>query len=304
MSNCAECGAVLGIGRYCTNCGARADASAPQSPPQSPPPSPLPPAPLPGTGSRYPLYADEAVAAPPTADRAQRQDRRGGPPWLVLMLVVLLLAGIVGAWLVLRGDGDEQVAGGDPSSTPTTGPTTEPATGPTDAGRASPVTPDGRPRDLTKDVEVDAPRPAPAGQDFAGRRVSYPAGNLFDGQAQTAYRVTGDASGKVLTFTLPEARAVAMVGLVNGYAKTDRDRASGNEIDWYPRQHRITKVAWVFDDGTRIVQSLRMTRRMQKLSVSVETRTVEMHVLETRAPGDIPRARNATSISEVTLQGS
>jgi len=298
MSNCAECGAVLGIGRYCTNCGARADAA------RSTPPPPSPPMPLPGTGSRYPLYADEAVAAPPTATGSHRQDRGGGPPWLVLLLVGLLLVGILSTWLVLRGDGEKQVAGGDASSAPTTGP----ATGPTDAGSASPEeppsTPDGRPRDLTKDVEVEAPRPAPAGQDFAGRRVTYPAGNLFDGEAETAYRVTGDASGRVLTFTLPEARTVAMVGLVNGYAKTDRDRASGNRVDWYPRQHRITKVAWVFDDGTRIVQSLRLTRQMQKLSVSVETRTVEMHVLETRAPGDIPRARNATSISEVTLQGS
>lgn len=339
MSNCASCGATLGLGRYCTNCGARADqpARGPEESPAEqtverrvaagpggdptataerpavpgpvradsppPPPPPLPPPPLSGGSSRYPLYADE-VGAPPAAPAAgvvppiltptHRQERRGGgAPWLVVLLVgVLLLMALVG-WLLLRGDGDEGTAGTAPAPTPTEG------TSDTGGASSEPTTTaTGPSEDLTGDVEVEAPRPAPPGRDLAGNRVTYPTSNMFDGRSETAYRMQGNASGEVLTFTLPEARTVTMVGLINGYAKTD------GGVDWYPRQHRITRVAWVFDDGTRVEQDLKLTKEIQQLAVSVETQTVELHILETRGPGGISRARNATSISELTLQGS
>lgn len=271
MSNCAACGAVLGIGRYCTNCGARVDAPV-----------------------------TTAVTPWPGPERHAPDHRRGGPPWRVL-LVGLLVAGVVGAWLVLGGD--EPPAGGDPAASSAAASS---AAGATDAGGdSSPPAAGtgGQAQDLTQQVGVEAPRHARPGRDFAGRRVTYPPGNMVDGRQETAYRVDGDAAGEVLTFTLPERRTVTMVGLVNGYAKTDRDRA-GNQVDWYPRQHRISEVAWVFDDGSRFVQSLGMTREPQRLSVSVETRTIELHILSTRGPGDIDRARDATSISEVMVQGA
>lgn len=338
MSNCARCGAQLGLGRYCTNCGARADGPA-RSPQETsaeltverpaisdptataerpavpgragasaPPP---PPPPMPTTGSRYPLYADEAPPAPGAAPApppppppppyvppllstgSHRQDRRGGVPWLVLLPAAVLVVMILVGWLLLRGEDDTEVSGSAARPTSTAG---SAATGSASPDPAAKVT--GPPRNLTRGVEVDAPRPARPGVDLAGNRVTYPVSNMFDRRSETAYRVDGDAAGEVLTFTLPESRTVTMVGLVNGYAKTD------GGVDWYPRQHRITRVAWVFDDGTRVEQDLRLTRQMQQLAVAVETQTVELHILETRPPGRISRARNATSISEVTLQGS
>lgn len=286
MSNCARCGAQLGLGRYCINCGARASTDA------SPPPPPPPP-PMPGTGSRYPLFADEVAAPAAVTTHPHRRDRRTGVPWLALLLAGALVATGLTGWLLLRGEDDREVGGADPVATP--------AAGSTATGSASPepsATAAGPPRDLARQVKVQAPRPAPAGVDLSGNRVTYPVSHMFDRRSETAYRVNGDATGTVLTFTLPRPHTVTMVGLINGYAKTD------GGTDWYPRQHRITRVAWVFDDGTRVEQDLKLTREMQQLAVAVETRTVELHILRTRAPGTISRARNATSISEVTLQGS
>src|SRR3712207_7401978 len=57
-------------------------------------------------------------------------------------------------------------------------------------------------------------------------------GHMLDADPATAWRMNGDGSGAVLTFTLDTKRPVSALGLVNGYAKTDpatgadRDRKS------------------------------------------------------------------------------
>ncbi len=77
--------------------------------------------------------------------------------------------------------------------------------------------------------------------------MSYAPGNVLDDLLATAWLCKGSGVGQRLTITLARTSDVVRVGLVPGYAKSDR----------YPQNNRITRVAWVFDDGTRVVQSLR-----------------------------------------------
>src|SRR3954452_3725413 len=85
MSSCTSCGHQLGVGRFCTNCGAPVDSSTPDSTPVSTPvtdgdwrtdtaerhppvatdPRTPPSAVAPPPPPRYPLYADEVVGYTP-----------------------------------------------------------------------------------------------------------------------------------------------------------------------------------------------------------------------------------------------
>jgi hypothetical protein len=120
--------------------------------------------------------------------------------------------------------------------------------------------------------------------------VSYAPRNVLDGVAATAWLCRGSAVGERLTITLATASDVVGVGILPGYAKTDR----------YPRNNRVTKVAWVFDDGTRVVQSLgdsRTDRSLRTLRIEpVRTRTVVLEILAL-ARG----AKNNTAISAIRL---
>ena len=131
---------------------------------------------------------------------------------------------------------------------------------------------------------------APAARDARGRRVSYAPRNVLDGVAATAWLCRGSAVGQRLTITLPVTADVVRVGVVPGYAKTDR----------YPRNNRVTTVAWVFDDGTRVVQPLgdsRTDRSLRTLRIEpVRTRTVVLEIL-TLTRG----ANNNTAISAIRL---
>jgi hypothetical protein len=103
--------------------------------------------------------------------------------------------------------------------------------------------------------------------------VSYAPGNVLDNLLATAWLCTGSGVGQRLTITLTTTSDVVRVGLVPGYAKSDR----------YPQNNRITRVAWVFDDGTRVVQSLRDSRTNRSLRTlriePVRTRTVVLQIL-------------------------
>jgi hypothetical protein len=90
--------------------------------------------------------------------------------------------------------------------------------------------------------------------------------------------------------------AVAEVGLVPGYAKTDA--ASG--VDRYAENNRITKVRWRFDDGTTHVQTMSGSpgdRSMRTMRVpETSTRRVVLEILASqRGP------RNTVAISEIRI---
>ncbi len=131
---------------------------------------------------------------------------------------------------------------------------------------------------------------APADRDSRGRRVSYAPGNVLDGVAATAWLCQGSGVGQRLTITLPVTTDVVRLGLVPGYAKSDR----------YPKNNRVTRVAWVFDDGTRVVQTMdgsKKNRSLRTLRIDpVRTRTVVLQIL-----GVARGAKNNTAISAVRL---
>jgi hypothetical protein len=99
MSSCTSCGAQLGVGRFCTNCGAPVDSSVPDSTPVSTPvtdgdwrsdtaerrpsaadPRTPPSAVAPPPPPRYPLYADEVVAYTPYGPLTTPPSSPAAPP--------------------------------------------------------------------------------------------------------------------------------------------------------------------------------------------------------------------------------
>lgn len=313
MKFCTNCGEELEPGRFCTNCGAPISGAMPASLPDATAVRPpLPPddtavrpiaPPDASSGSRYPLYADQAVLSPMVADPAQEQPPRRHAStkqsWILpilLLLVAMLAAATAGVWLSTRDadNASEQDQGPTPSSSPRSGTSPDRSDEPDTLGEQG---------DLAPLSEAEGPPPVPPGLDLANNRVSYPPANMLDDDPESAYRVPGDATGSLITFRLPGKSTITEVGLVNGYAKTDS--SGGRAVDWYAKNRRIMRVEWRFDDGASVVQDLQSTREMQLLEVDpVETETVELRILEVSAPGPGPMSKNVTAISDVLLLGT
>ncbi|WP_162605983.1 discoidin domain-containing protein, partial [Jiangella aurantiaca] len=151
--------------------------------------------------------------------------------------------------------------------------------------------------ELAAQADVEVPGTAPDGVDSAGNTVGYGAANLVDGDPSTAWRVEGDASGKEVVLTLPAARTITEVGIVNGYAKVDD--ASGDRR--YGENRRVLAVTWIFDDGTEASYALEETVEPQvfALDAPVETTTVRVRLDEVSDPG----GRDFTAIGELSLTG-
>jgi hypothetical protein len=306
MDSCAACGHPVGDGRFCTHCGAPVDDWRTGTAERPAVPGPAP-APVAGDGPRYPLFADEAPAFPPpgsasaapgpataplpaqpradrAADAPDEPARRPMLPWVAGAVGLLLLA-VLGTWLVVRATGD----GGAESPGRTTS--------------TSPGSP-GSGDELARTATADVPRTAPPNQDVSGNMVRYEARNMLDGVAQTCWRMPGDGTGEEIVLHLPGRSELTSVGLVNGYAKVAHD-ASGRTLDWYHGNRRITRVEWVFDDGSTVRQSFGDSRRLQTMSVDhVSTRTVRLRLLSVSDPGTGRAARDYTAISDVSLVGS
>ncbi len=341
MAVCTACGQDPGDGRFCARCGhaLRADADPvtdtaerPASESlgrrrQPPPPPPHPGAPP--SNARFPMYADEVVGRPgppagvpgqggppPSAPYAPvpppmsgpasppmsppvppRTRRHGFVPIAIAGVCALLLLVLVAVWLVFRpvsGDGKDVDQSGSAAG----------SQGTDDPGSSDDGATAGDPADLTAQAQVDVPAVAPPNQDVNGRAVTYVASNMLDGDAQTAWRMPGDGSTAEITIDLGGPTTVTEVGLVNGYAKIDRDTA-GREVRWYPRNRRILEVSWTFDDGTTVMQSLEETARLQSIEVpEVDTTTITLRLLEVSPPQAGPQGRNYTAISDLALVGS
>lgn len=307
-------------------------AGARRTPP--PPPPELPEAP---SRARFPLYADElppdarppgdeapvAVgthpAPAPTATAAGPAGPEGPsvvlppppptPPergetvpvvvpgwWWLVLAGVLLVAALVGAWLALRGN-----------DAPATGTDTSAAAGASAGSDASEPTPTvftGRPSELAGEATFSVPATAPPNQDVSGKPTDYEAANMADGDPTTAWRMPGDGTGESISIDLGAPREITRVGLVNGYAKQVRD-GQGHRVDWYVRNRRVARVAWVFDDGTSVTQRLRMRPRMQTMSLDepVVSRSVELRLVEVTPPKAGRLGRNFTAISELSIVG-
>jgi hypothetical protein len=223
--------------------------------------------------------------------------------WRRRRWVLPLLAGIgalvlvLGAYFLGRAFSDEG-RGGAASRTDANGRTVHsggastgtPNTPAVSSGRAwrgavDPVTP----------TRVRASCTARSSVDSSGDPVSYRAGNVADGDASTAWRCNGTATGVRLVLRLPRPTDLAEVGLVPGYAKTD----PVSHVDRYAQNNRIVRVRWTIGD-VKVEQELDGSpgdRELQLLRIPRTTASrVTLEILEVvRGP------RNTTAISEVSL---
>jgi hypothetical protein len=162
-----------------------------------------------------------------------------------------------------------------------------------DAGTGEPQ---GPPSELAAAATASASSTAPDSVDAAGNPISYSAGNLTDGDPQTAWRVAGDGRGETITLTLASAAHLTRVGLIPGYAKVDPSSGA----DRFPENRRVREVRWRFDDGTTVDQRFADSRDLQETEVDTTTRSVTIEILSTR-PGTPDH--DYLAISEVSLVG-
>lgn len=332
VDRCVACGAELGVGRFCLNCGHLIGAPAPapevvEHPPIAPPVQAADPTPVAPT-SPPDLSADPTSAErppePPAAATAAARPRRSewdpreellpyeevddldetpirGRAWIAWVVGAVLLLGLVLLLLrVLGTDGED--AATDPTGSAPTSSSTRPE-GSADAENAEAATTEaprgvGRLVQLAAGATFAAPATAPPTTDLDGTLVAYEAAQMGDGSPATAWRTAGDAAGREVRVTLSREAVVSRVGLVNGYAK----EVAG--VDWYPRNRRILSVTWAFDDGSRVEQTLAERPGMQRLKVPpVQTSTVTITINAVTPPGAGSLGRDYTAISEVSIIG-
>ena len=310
MDTCAKCGAGLGVGRFCLNCGHRIGAPVPVEVPVE--------APAEEAAQQHGIVATERpselrvrrrLTEPParaqpfaTEDRpdvAEREsDWRPGTDvddddssprlhWAAWVLAALSL--LCAVLLALSFLTDDDTTGGDDPGAAASGAAGETSGEPT---------PSGARRDLSRDATVSVPATAPATTDLDGSLVPYDAERMLDGDPTTAWRMVGDGTGAEIRLTLPQPALVDRVGLVNGYAKTIQG------VDWYPNNRRILAVRWTFEDGTSVEQSLVEAPRIQRMKIEpVTTSTVTLTLLTVTPPAVGPLGRDYTAISTVELTG-
>ena len=132
--------------------------------------------------------------------------------------------------------------------------------------------------------------------DAAGHAVTYEPAHIYDGDTSTAWRCDGSGVGQRFTIELPEETAIGEVGLVPGYAKTDP--RSG--VDRYAENNRITRVRWLFGDGSSVTQRLDGSADMRDLqTIRIPKAMTDQVVIEilssTRGP------RDTVAISDVRI---
>ncbi|HEY9565742.1 MAG TPA: hypothetical protein VIR30_18400 [Nocardioides sp.] len=252
-----------------------------------PAPHPAPTSPAPQGGSHR-------------EDPGSTSNRRGTKVLWTIPLVLAMVAMLaLGIWLGNRGGDDADVRGTAESSSPSASPSPSASQSPSPT---APTESGGPPADLTMQVTATGPEPIKPGVDLAGNPVTYPVENVLDGNPETAYRMPGAAQGSSITLALPSEASVLEVGVINGYAKTDR--AGDRTVDWYSKNRRILEVEWIFDDGTTISQKLDETKEMQVLAISdVTSSTVIMKIVKVTGKPTGELAKDVTAISEVQVRG-
>jgi len=137
---------------------------------------------------------------------------------------------------------------------------------------------------------------ADSGVDATGRRVDYDPSKVHDGDMTSAWRCDGSGVGERVTIDLPEQVTIGEVGLVAGYAKTDPRSGA----DRYAENNRITRVRWVFSDGSSVTQKLdgsATNRDLQTVRIPrTEADRVVIEILSSRRG-----PRDTVAISEVGL---
>ena len=132
--------------------------------------------------------------------------------------------------------------------------------------------------------------------DAAGRPVSYEPANMYDGDMSTAWRCDGGGVGERVTIDLAGSTAIGEVGLVPGYAKTD----ARSGADRYAENNRITRVRWLFGDGTSVVQRFDGSPGNRELQTTrIPETAADQVVIEIL--DSTPGPRDTVAISEVRI---
>lgn len=309
MDHCARCGHALGIGRFCINCGHPVGQPVPleEQPSFTTSAEPLAGDEAPPS-ARYPLFADEVepgrteelspAAGSPGAGRGH------SPLPYIAAAVALILVAIIGAILLGEDDGPESA----PTIVPSTGARTASETVSETASESaepseplpSPSIEPGDAGDVAELATPTVPDTAEPSLDVAGSEVRYDAFNMLDGDASTAWRMSGDATGEEIVLQLREPTLLTELGLINGYAK----REPG--YDGYTSNRRIRAVEWILDDGTVLSHKLgKKRRRLQTIPVdNVLTDTVRLRLVRITRPGTGSSGRDYTAISDISIVGS
>lgn len=329
MDRCVACGAELGVGRFCLNCGHPIGApAATPAPPPPPAPAPAPPRAEAEQPVEMPVQAADPTPVPPTVPVApppaepppaadvrparstwdprddllpyeEVDDLAADDPvrgWAWAAWVVFAVALVVLVVVLIRVLGTD----GDATAVDEVGTDTSSATTPVEDQSDTPDAPRGvgERLDLADSATFGVPATAPATTDLDGTLVAYEASQMADGNPATAWRTAGDATGAQVVVSLAEPGVVTRVGLVNGYAK----QVVG--VDWYPNNRRILAVTWTFDDGTEVEQTFAERPAMQLMKVGpVETSTVTVTITSVTPPGSGSLGRDYTAISEVSVIG-
>jgi len=137
---------------------------------------------------------------------------------------------------------------------------------------------------------------SPSSVDAAGNAVTYESANIYDGDTSTAWRCDGNGVGERITIALPEETAIGEVGLVPGYAKTD----ARSGVDRYAENNRITRVRWLFSDGSSVTQRLDGSADMRDLqTIRIPKAITGQVVIEILS--STPGPRNTVAISDVRI---
>ena len=307
MSSCTSCGHQLGVGRFCTNCGAPVDSSTPDGTPVSTPVTPdgdwrtdtaerrlsaaaadprTPPAAVaPPPPPRYPLFADEVEGYTPYGplDRDQHRAGAGGRPRHRRSPSRTSRSRSRTTsrtsyeydeerrspvlWILAAALVLVLVAAGWWFLVRDDG--ADPAA---DDGGNGPSAEEPATAARTASTSPGAPRPRRPRPRRPTRTSTATRSPTTPATCSTASPTPpgarpGDGTGMELTFTLREPTELHQVGLVNGYAKTSTDD-KGRTFDWYLGNRRIQAVVWVFDDGSKVRQELDRDPRAADRSTS------------------------------------
>jgi hypothetical protein len=236
-------------------------------------------------------FDDEPAAyADPGWDDGREAHRS---PWRWILVALLALVVIAAAWWLVARSGDDGAGTGRNSSAAD--------------GASSVADPQGATAsNVASEATARVRRTAPDGVDVDGvTPTTYAAANLLDGDAQTAWRAAGDASGLPIRVRLAQQTTLTEVGLINGYAKEATD-PQGRVFDSYTANRRVTEVEWSFPDGTSVRQTLADgTREPQLLDIDpVTTDRLVLRIVGVTAPGEGSSGRDYTALSEIALLGT
>ena len=134
-------------------------------------------------------------------------------------------------------------------------------------------------------------------QDSRRNRVWYPAGNVIDGQLDTAWRESPGLSPWILV-ELPQTTIVTQIAIVGGYAKIDPYDGS----DRWRQNHRPRRVKVYLNEVEQGVYELSDIRDWQKIDIQPRPADrVGLLVVDTYPP--LEGNRPYVAISEIRLVG-